>query len=203
MSDHDAASLADLLNNLATRLAEAGRGADALAKALEARDLYRDLVARDPWRYLPGLHGLLNNLAIHQARAGRPLDALASAQEASDIGRELAVHDRDTYLPDLALALHNLATRQSDVGHAGEAVRSAQELSTCDASWSASTGGRTCPASPTRRTTSRSGWTTWGASPRPSPPATSPPGSMGSWSGPTATATSRVSPPRPTTSAST
>ena len=91
--------LAASVNNLANRLAEAGRRAEGLAAAQEAVDLRRELAAGNRDAYLPDLATSVNNLAIHLAEAGRRAEGLAAAQEAVDLYRELAAGEPHLYGP--------------------------------------------------------------------------------------------------------
>jgi len=89
--------LAVSVNNLANRLAEAGRWAEALATAQEAVDLCRELVALNRDAYLPNLAGSVNNLANRLAEAGRRADGLTAAQQAVDLYSELAAEEPAIY----------------------------------------------------------------------------------------------------------
>jgi tetratricopeptide (TPR) repeat protein len=119
--------LAASVNNLAIRLAEMGRRAEALTSAQEAADLYRELVALNRDAYLPVLAMSVNNLAIDLAEAGRRGEALTTAQEAVTMRRELVALNRDAHLPALATSVNNLANRLGEGGRRAEALTTAQE----------------------------------------------------------------------------
>ena len=122
-----AARTAAALDNLATRLAEAGRRDEALAPAREAASLYRQLAEVAPAAYLPDFAGALNNLGIQLADAGRRDEALAAAREAVAIRRQLAEAAPAAHLPDLAAALNNLGNRLAWAGRRDEALAAARE----------------------------------------------------------------------------
>ena len=119
--------LAVSVNNLAVRLAEAGRRAEGLAAAQEAVDLRRELAEGNRDAYLPDLAMSVNNLAVRLAETGRRAEGLAAAQEAVDLRRELAEGNRDAYLPDLAMSVNNLAVRLAETGRRAEGLAAAQE----------------------------------------------------------------------------
>ena len=122
--------LASALNELAGRLDEAGRRAEALDAAHEAVTLRRALAALNREAHLPGLAGSLSNLANHLAEVGRRAEALEPAHEAVALHRELTAFNRDAYLPDLALSVNNLAAHLAEAGHVAEALEPAQEAAT-------------------------------------------------------------------------
>ncbi len=93
------------LNNLANRLSEMGRRADALAAAQEAVEIRRALAKLNPDAFQPALASSLNNLANHLSAMGRRADALAPAQEAVDLYRALAKLNPDAFQPALAMSL--------------------------------------------------------------------------------------------------
>jgi hypothetical protein len=128
-ADRDAylPGLAMSVNNLATRLAEAGRRSEGLAAAQEAVEFNRELAGLNRDVYLPGLAGSVHNLAIRLAEAGRRADGLAAAQEAVDLRRELAGLNRDAYLPALAMSVHNLAFYLVEASRRSEGLAAAQE----------------------------------------------------------------------------
>ncbi|WP_250291936.1 S1 family peptidase [Frankia sp. CiP1_Cm_nod1] len=80
----DAAELARLQNNLAIRLSEVGRRAEALAPATEATNIRRRLAENAPDAYLPNL---ATSLAVMASvlRGVRGEDAVAAAVEAVEI----------------------------------------------------------------------------------------------------------------------
>jgi hypothetical protein len=93
------------VNNLAVRLGEAGRRAEALTAAQEAVDLYRGLVALNRDAYLPDLAMSVTNLAVDLAEAGRRAEALTAAQEAVDLYQQLARVHPDMFGPEVERAL--------------------------------------------------------------------------------------------------
>ena len=99
------AEVARLANNLAVRLSELGRRADALLPAQEAVDLRRALARQNPDAFTPNLASSLNNLANRLSDLGRRTDALLPAQEAVDLRRTLARQNPDAFTPDLASSL--------------------------------------------------------------------------------------------------
>jgi tetratricopeptide (TPR) repeat protein len=125
--------LATAVNNLAIRLADSGRRAEALTAAQEAVDLYRELAVRNRDGYLSDVAKSVKNLAWQLGESGRRAEALAAAQEAVDLYRELAADYRyvlppaDGHLPDLATAVNDLAIRLADSGRRAEGLAAAQE----------------------------------------------------------------------------
>jgi tetratricopeptide (TPR) repeat protein len=93
------------LNNLAIRLSEIGRRADALAPAQEAVEIRRALAKLNPDAFQPDLASSLNNLANRLSEMGRRADALAPAQEAVELYRALAKLNPDAFQPALAMSL--------------------------------------------------------------------------------------------------
>ncbi|MGQ0479493.1 MAG: tetratricopeptide repeat protein [Pseudonocardia sp.] len=123
-------ALAGSVNNLAIRLAEAGRRGEGLAAAQEAVTLYRELAEGNRDAYLANLAMSVNNLALRLAEAGRRGEGLTAAQEAVTLLRELVEGNRDAYLPDLAGAVNNLALRLAEAGRRAEGLTAAQEALT-------------------------------------------------------------------------
>ena len=119
--------VARLANNLANRLSQLGRRAEALVPAQEATDLYRALVRRNPDAFEPALASSLNNLAIRLSALGRRAEALVPAQEATDLYRAQVRRNPDAFEPALASSLNNLANRLSELGRPAEALAPAQE----------------------------------------------------------------------------
>ena len=119
--------LAEAVNKLAVRLAEAGRHAESLAAAQEAVQLYRELVASDRGAYLPDLAMSVHNLAGRLGEVGRRTEGLAAAEEAVGLYQELVSLNRDTYLPHLALSINNLGAQLAKEGHRAQAMAAAQK----------------------------------------------------------------------------
>ena len=126
-SQDDRARYAGAMNNLAVRLADAGRREEALEAAQEAVAIRRDLADANPAAYLPNLAGAVSNLANHLAAAGRREEALEAAQEAVAIHRDLARIDPAAYRPDLAGSVNNLANQLAAAGRREEGLDAAQE----------------------------------------------------------------------------
>jgi hypothetical protein len=87
------------VNNLANRLAEAGRRAEGLTAAQEAVDLRRELAALNRDAYLPNLATSVNNLALQLRDTGQREEALALAREASTHYHDLARTNPDEFGP--------------------------------------------------------------------------------------------------------
>ncbi|MEV4296031.1 tetratricopeptide repeat protein, partial [Microbispora rosea] len=121
--------LASTLNNLAVQLGESfrlrgdsARLDEAQQAADEALGIYRELAARDPDAYLPGLASTLNNLAIQVAESGRLDEGHQLAREALALHQTLAERDPDAYLPDLGRTLDNLAYVYVSAGRLDKAL---------------------------------------------------------------------------------
>jgi tetratricopeptide (TPR) repeat protein len=82
--------LARALNNLANRLAEAGRPEEALAAAVEAVELYREAARRQPGLPVADFATALDNVAVCMGRLGRYEDARAARGESAEIWRSLS-----------------------------------------------------------------------------------------------------------------
>ncbi len=121
-----APSLAGALNDLALRLADAGRPAEALEVCEESVEICRVLAEADP-AYAPSLAGALNNLSGRLADAGRPAEALEVCEESVEICRPLAEADPAAHVPSLAGALNNLSVRLADAGRPAEALEVCEE----------------------------------------------------------------------------
>jgi tetratricopeptide (TPR) repeat protein len=87
------------------RLADLGRGEDALAASVEAAQTFRELAAARPDAFRPDLAASLNNLSLRLADAGRREQALAAIQEAVTIRRELAARWPDAHQQELERSL--------------------------------------------------------------------------------------------------
>ena len=127
-SDDPAAvsELARVLNNLATRLQEAGQSGEAVEIAREAVMHYRQLAHASPDAHLSDLAESLNNLANILSEAGRRDEALEMSGEAVAVRRQLA-ESSSSYLPGLAMALNNMATFLSETGRRDEALEMSGE----------------------------------------------------------------------------
>jgi hypothetical protein len=115
-------ALAQSLNNLSLRLAEAGRRGEGLAAIEEAVEVYRSLAEANPAAYLHDLALSLNNLSLRLAGAGRRGEGLAAIEEAVEVYRSLAEANPAACLPALAQSLNNLSLRLAGAGRRGEAV---------------------------------------------------------------------------------
>jgi tetratricopeptide (TPR) repeat protein len=94
--------LATSLNNLAGCLCDLGRREDALAAALEARDLYRALAAARPDAFTP-------DLAVSLAVLARCLEAVERVGEALDADREAIALLRAPFLRHPAAFAYRMA----------------------------------------------------------------------------------------------
>jgi tetratricopeptide (TPR) repeat protein len=115
------------LANGANYLSLLGRREEALARAEEAMNHYRELARARPDAFTPDLAMSLNNLANMLSDLGRREEALARAEEAVAIRRDLARARPDAFTPDLAMSLNNLANMLSDLGRREEALARAEE----------------------------------------------------------------------------
>jgi tetratricopeptide (TPR) repeat protein len=122
--DHDRALW---FNNLGVALSALGRHGEALEATREAVDLYRELVKKNPDRFLPDLATSLNNLGSDLSALGRHGEALEATREAVDLYRQLAQKNPDRFLPDLATSLNNLGAFLSALGRHGEALEATGE----------------------------------------------------------------------------
>jgi tetratricopeptide (TPR) repeat protein len=102
--------LANSVNNLAIRLAEAGRRTDALAATQEAVKLYRELAAINRDAHLPDLAMSVTNLARRLTETGRRTEALAAAREAAQLYREAQHIHGEVYGDDVSRAEQLAAT---------------------------------------------------------------------------------------------
>jgi hypothetical protein len=112
---------------LSSRLAQAGRSAEALPPAQAAVGIYRELANETPGRYSAELAAALSDLAIRYFNLGRPQEAVAPGEEAVAIRRVLGEHDPDQFLPDLAISLSNLSAVFAELGRSREAIALAEE----------------------------------------------------------------------------
>ncbi len=122
--DHDRALW---FNNLGVALSALGRHGEALEATREAVDLYRELVKKNPDRFLPDLATSLNNLGNCLSALGRHGEALEATREAVNIYRELVKKNPDRFLPDLATSLNNLGAFLSALGRHVEALEATRE----------------------------------------------------------------------------
>jgi tetratricopeptide (TPR) repeat protein len=106
---------------LASRLAQAGRSAEALPYNEQAVAICRKQVARAPERFTPVLAAAVNDLSMRMSEVGNTAGALPLGQEAVTLLRAAAQDDREL-LPSLATALMNLGVWLWQTGKAGEAV---------------------------------------------------------------------------------
>ncbi|MFF3866976.1 tetratricopeptide repeat protein [Micromonospora sp. NPDC001898] len=111
----------------ASRLAEAGRRAEALNASTEAVDLRRELVALNRDVHLPDLAMSVHNHATRLAEAGRWAEALTTSDEAVKLCRELVALNRDAHLPGLAGSVNNHAIRLAEAGRRAEALNASTE----------------------------------------------------------------------------
>ena len=114
---------AGALGNLAVRLSELDRDAEALTEAESALLICRRIVKVDPAAYEPQLAILLNNLGRMSDTPGK---RLAATEEAVQIGRRLAQANPARYEPQLATFLDNLALRYSDLSRGADALEASQ-----------------------------------------------------------------------------
>lgn len=124
----DADHLADracLLNNLAVRLSCIGRRDEALTKALEAEQTYKQLARSDPHAFMPGQAASLGTLANMLRGVGRRNEALDKMSEAVRANELLAQSNPDAFLPRLAMSLNNLAVQLMEIGRADAALETA------------------------------------------------------------------------------
>jgi tetratricopeptide (TPR) repeat protein len=102
--------LSTALNDLANRLLEIGKDAEALEAIEDAVEIRRKLSESSPEEYEPLLVGSLNNLAVIIRKSGRRSDAVPPAREALSLIRR--VYERESTeenLARLAGALNTLA----------------------------------------------------------------------------------------------
>ncbi|MFE0021372.1 tetratricopeptide repeat protein [Amycolatopsis sp. NPDC059021] len=118
------ARLAGSLHNLAISLDTPERWPEALELLTEAVEIYRDLAAADPAKFLPELANGLNSLSNLETYLGRRTSALATCTEAVEIYRRLANSDPKTFKPLFASTLSNLSSCQAALGRQTEASRS-------------------------------------------------------------------------------
>ncbi|MBK8211101.1 MAG: tetratricopeptide repeat protein [Rhodospirillales bacterium] len=123
----DRATFASALNNFSNALGDVGRFADALAKAMQAEEIYRELAEKQPDAYRAGWAASLNSLANRFGDVGRFEDALAKAEQAEEIRRDLAEKQPDAYRADWALSLGNLAIQLGKVGRFEDALAKAEQ----------------------------------------------------------------------------
>ena len=122
-------ALATALDLQATTWLTIGRPAEGLTPIEEAVAIRRRLARPTLTRSLADLAASLNNQANLLGRAGRPADGLTRIDEAVTLYRRLAQADPTRFLPDLAAALSNQANRLAEPGgrrRAGRHRRSRQ-----------------------------------------------------------------------------
>ncbi|BBC30837.1 hypothetical protein SGFS_021310 [Streptomyces graminofaciens] len=120
-------NLAAALSNLAIRLSDAGRRAEALAAVEEAVDIQRRLVSDNPSEYEPDLALSLSTLGLRLSDVGRGAEALAVLEEAVNIQRGLVEDNPTKYEPYLASALSNLGIPLARLGRRAKAAAAEQE----------------------------------------------------------------------------
>ncbi|WP_045561615.1 tetratricopeptide repeat protein [Streptomyces sp. FxanaA7] len=123
------ADLAMAWNNHANRLTDAGRLDEALAGALTARDLYRDLAHDDPAQLPDVALAEYNLIRIHSA-LGRFGAAMAGARRATDLYHDLAARWPDQYRPRVPEVLGSLAELLRTAGLFAEATDAVEECLT-------------------------------------------------------------------------
>ncbi|WP_435176544.1 tetratricopeptide repeat protein [Actinacidiphila sp. bgisy145] len=121
------ADLATCLLSLGSRLAEVGRGEEALTVTEEAVAVRRRLAAFDPAAADEDLADSLANLGIYLSGVGRGEEALGPAQEAVDVYRRLAARDPQAYEPNFASFLSNFALHLIYADRAREALGPSEE----------------------------------------------------------------------------
>jgi hypothetical protein len=121
-TSRDEADTATYLNNLSSRLHEAGDGVGALEAIREAVEIRRRLAEDDPARFAADLALSLNNLSNRLSDAGDGANALTAICEAVNIQRPLAQDTAARFAADLARSLNNLSLRLSDAGDGAGAL---------------------------------------------------------------------------------
>ena len=120
-----AAGLARAHVNFAVSLSELGRFDEALEKAVQAEEIYRELAERQADAYRADWALSLGNLAKLLSDLGRFDEALEKAVQAEEIYRELALRQPDAHRADWALPIGNLAKLLSELGRFDEALEKA------------------------------------------------------------------------------
>jgi hypothetical protein len=116
------AVLAEALLNLSQIHGQREEAKPALAAAVEACDLLRELGSHNPIRHRPVLAQALATLLSAFLRSGRLQEALDAGREAVDIWRPLAAADPARFGPELAFALNNMAAMMDETGASVDAV---------------------------------------------------------------------------------
>jgi tetratricopeptide (TPR) repeat protein len=124
-ADNNQAPLAEILNELGSRLLILGRYQEALDAAQEAVKLWRPLAEADPAHSIDLARGV-DNLRDHLDRLGRYQEALDAAQEAVKLWRPLAEAD-PAHSIDLARGVDNLRDHLDRLGRYQEALDAAPE----------------------------------------------------------------------------
>ncbi len=93
----------------------------------EARDIYRQLAAKEPDAYLPNVASALNDLGNLLSDMRDFPAARGACEEARDIYRQLAAKEPDAYLPNVASALNNLGNLLRGVRNFPEAREAYEE----------------------------------------------------------------------------
>jgi tetratricopeptide (TPR) repeat protein len=97
--------------------------ADAERGLTAALQLSRDLAARDPGAYRPGVAATLNSFGVLYRNTGRPAEAEKKYSESLTIWRDLAARDPGAYLPDRAATLDNFGNLYHHTGRPAEAEK--------------------------------------------------------------------------------
>ena len=122
------AVLAEALNHLSIRMAEAGQFREAVPLSLNAVSRYRAIQDQ------PNLAAALCNLSSHLARVGDHKAALIEIELGLRIFRTLAIDDEAQHLPGLAAALNNASLLLVKAGRREEglvAIQEAVDIRTC------------------------------------------------------------------------
>ena len=115
--------VARTLNNLALLYSNTQRFAESETMYLEALEIRRQLVEKDPDTYEPGLAMTLNNLALLYSNTQRLSKSEILQLEALEILRRLAKDNPKTYESDLAMTLNNLAVLYSNTQRPNESMK--------------------------------------------------------------------------------
>ncbi|MFG2091884.1 tetratricopeptide repeat protein [Spirillospora sp. NPDC048824] len=118
--------LAEAMNNLALRLDQVGRRADAMAASREAVALYEGLSRAGIGRDDAGWANALDNHAARLRQAGKAEEALTLSSQSVELRTALAESDRARYLPELATSINNYAIKLAEVGRHAEALEQSE-----------------------------------------------------------------------------
>lgn len=120
--DRFTGALALSLMNVARRLLELGRGAEALPAAEESLAIRRRLAAADPDEHASGLGDSLEVVGSVLTDLGRGAESLKYLEDAVRVRRRTAEENPGRYLADLAHSLQALGTQLSDLGRRDEGL---------------------------------------------------------------------------------